>query len=110
MKYPPEKIKIISADYTIKKVDPSWVRESESRGQCDADSHTITIPETDIPSQTLDTAVHEIFHAIYDVMQLTDEDKEEAYVSRMSTGLIAVLRDNPKFRKWMWDSLKKLDS
>jgi hypothetical protein len=42
-------------------------------------------------------------------MQLTDEDKEEDYVSRMATGWVAVMRDNPKYRKWIWDTLRKLD-
>jgi hypothetical protein len=105
----PSTIKVISSDYTIKRAERSWVRESDSRGQCDTDEQVITIPKGDKECQTLDTVVHETFHAIYDVMQLTDEDKEEDYVSRMATGWVAVMRDNPKYRKWIWDTLRKLD-
>jgi hypothetical protein len=105
----PKKIKVISMDYTIKPAEASWVRETESRGQCCTDTQTITVPKTDIPCQTLDTVMHEVFHAVFDVMQLTDDDKEEAYVSRMATGFTAVLRDNPKFRNWLFGQLKKLD-
>ena len=105
----PETIKVLSVDYIVKRPDKSWVDDAEARGNCDSNKQIINIPETGQVCQTLDTTVHEVFHAIYDSMQLTDEDKEEDYVSRMATGLITVLRDNPKFRKFVWDSLKKLD-
>jgi len=105
----PEKIKVLSADYTIKTVGADWVKETESRGQCDCNNHIITIPDVGKPCQQLDTMTHELLHAVCDLMQLTDDDKEEDYVSRMATGLIAVLRDNPEYRKWMWQTLKKLD-
>jgi hypothetical protein len=105
----PEKIKILSVDYTIKRPDKTWIDDTEARGNCDSNEQIINIPATGKVCQTLDTTVHEVFHAIFDAMQLTDKDEEEAYVSRMSTGFVTVLRDNPKFRKWVWDSLKKLD-
>lgn len=105
----PKNIKVLSVDYTVKQADATWVKETESRGQCCTDTQTITIPKTEIPCQTLDTVIHETFHAVFDVMQLTDDDKEEAYVSRMATGFTAVLRDNPKYRNWIFNALKKLD-
>ena len=105
----PEKIKILSADYTVRRVDKQWQRDTDSKGQCDTEEYIITLPVEQELSLLLDTAVHEVMHGVYELMQLTDEDKEEAYVARLSTGFVTVLRDNPKFRKWVWDSLKKLD-
>lgn len=105
----PKKIKIVTADYDVKRVPQKWVKETESKGQCDVDDQVILIPRTTKLCQTLDTTIHEVFHGIYDVMQLTDDDKEEAYVARMATGWVAVMRDNPKFRAWVFSSLERLD-
>ena len=45
----------------------------------------------------VETLLHEVLHAIYYSYTLSPGDGEERVVSVLSTGLAAVLRDNPEF-------------
>lgn len=45
--------------------------------------------------------LHELLHAIYDVMGIHAKDGEERTVGQMSQGLAQVMRDNPKLIEWL---------
>ena len=49
--------------------------------------------------------LHEVCHAIYDVMDIHAKDGEERIVSQMSQGLAQVIRDNPKLIHWLGKQL-----
>lgn len=42
-----------------------------------------------------DTLLHEVLHAVIHNVSGAPSDQEEQFVERMSTGLLAVLRENP---------------
>jgi len=56
--------------------------------------------------QEAETLLHEIFHAIFKVMNLRGKDTEERLVSLMSIGMAMMIRDNPDFMKWLMESLQ----
>lgn len=60
----------------------------------------------------LDTVIHEVLHAIMwerRIIHMVDNvvDLEEFLVTNMATGLLEVLRTNPKLRRWLLTELEK---
>jgi len=49
----------------------------------------------------LDTVLHELFHAIYHVYNIKDDDEEERTVHTLATGFTQVLLDNPQLVKYI---------
>ena len=45
--------------------------------------------------------LHELLHAIYEVMGIHAKDGEERIVAQVSQGLAQVIRDNPKLIEWL---------
>lgn len=67
-------------------------------GQCDTSACQIVIDPDQSPTQLLDTLLHEVLHACFDLIGASsdvDHDTEEKLVRRLSPVLIQVLRDNP---------------
>lgn len=54
---------------------------------------------------TVDTAIHELLHAVWKISGVHKKDKEERIVSLLATGLTALFRDNPQILLWLIDSL-----
>ncbi len=54
----------------------------------------------------LDTVMHEVSHGVYRCAGLDSTSSEESVVTAMSTGWLAVLKDNPELLQWIVDSLK----
>ena len=76
-------------------------------GMFDADAQKILLREKfSSPAQEAETVLHEVGHAIFEVMGLTDKDSEERTVAQFSCGLAMVIRDNPALIKWIVASLK----
>lgn len=50
-------------------------------------------------AETADTILHEILHAIFYKMYVGKGDDEEAVVSKLATGLVTVMKDNPELFK-----------
>lgn len=102
----PSKIKILNLDYEIEWVDRDWTDQTGAFG-CQSIAHqTIRVSISTKPQATADTFMHEVMHAICDGMGLKDEDNEEAYVTRLASGLCTVWRDNPKAWAWWQAQLK----
>ena len=73
------------------------------------DSNTLEISFCDSfasPAHEAAIAIHELLHAIYSVMGITDKDNEERTVTQLGTGLAMVIHDNPALIKWIVSSLK----
>lgn len=75
--------------------------ENSSYAECDLKKEVIRVRMTLSEGITRDTILHEIMHAVWDafsVMTKTDhlEDVEEHVIRHLSTGVLGVLRDNPR--------------
>lgn len=57
-------------------------------------------------SLAVDTAIHEVLHAIWHV-SLKETQAEESIVSTLASQFTQVIRDNPEFVKWMQQTVKK---
>lgn len=64
-------------------------------GRCDYTDQKIYISTKQGEDSLKDTLLHEIIHGITYLMGLKDEDTEESFVARISTGLRSVFNDNP---------------
>jgi hypothetical protein len=65
-------------------------------------SLTIALRETySLKQQEAETLLHEILHAIYEIMGVKAKDTEERVVAQMSIGLAGVIRDNPELMTWL---------
>jgi hypothetical protein len=53
-------------------------------------------------SRIVETLLHELLHAIYDLNRLeAKENSREDFVSRGAVGLAMIMRDNPGLFEWM---------
>lgn len=68
-------------------------------GIASANSNTILLDPKQDASQLLDTLIHEINHFISYINNLDVASDEEGIVTRMSSGMAAVLIDNPELGK-----------
>ena len=64
--------------------------------------------EEDLKGQLLvDTILHELFHAFWQIGKLKDKkEEEERVVSVMATIMTQVLRDNPNLITWLQKNLQ----
>ncbi len=76
---------------------------SEADGWCDCGNQTIAIYEG-LPNEAMaDTFLHEVIHAIGNVMGV-EWGSEENVARRVATGLCTVMKSNPSAFKW-WRGL-----
>lgn len=90
------KIKVAAYDIEICFWDYKEARENNRWGEFSVNEQKIRIDNSMTGALLIDTLIHEINHAIYWAYNIEDEDKEERIVTKMSTGLTQVLRDNPE--------------
>ena len=86
----PASIRIIGKKFTVSY--PASV-DGELVGECDTDKQMITVLDGQPLESEQDTLLHEVLHAID---EMVDAKLKESQVKRLATGLLAVLKDNPK--------------
>lgn len=93
----PKTVRIIGSNYKIiPVVGKKW---DECDGYMELGSHTIAVRiEERVLAYQQDTILHETIHAIDDTLGL---GMTEAQVSQMASVLLAVLKDNPEYTKWL---------
>lgn len=102
----PKVFKVSAFDYKVTLVDKIVDDDgSESWGQIVYEDYEISLQrEQPSPSTAADTLLHELMHAVWHNTDLQGEvgpGLEERIVRNLSSGLIALFRDNPQFLKWM---------
>ena len=71
-------------------------------GQWDSAEVSIDIVQGQDPIEERDTVLHEVMHAILHCQgREHGGDGEELYVRALAAGVLMVLRDNPKFVKYL---------
>ncbi len=105
----PRRLKIGPYDWKVVTLDD----EHELCGQAVfAEDHLKLWPEMlTSPSHAVGIVLHECLHVIFDNQKLglvkgSKDAREEAIVDGFETGLISLLRDNPKLFNWMRKWLK----
>ena len=103
----PNKIKVGSVDISVQLID-GLVDISEDEGSYDGTKQTIILDKNIVEkgnSYSFLLVWHELCHVIYD-HHLLKSAEEEVVVNSMSHGMTMIMRDNPKFFKWMQQCLK----
>lgn len=98
-KLPQEKVHVLG--YEFKIIVSSEVSEEEL-GRCDYVRQIIYLNNQQGEDSIRDALLHEIIHAITYLMGLKDEDLEEAFVTRISTGLKLTLSQNQWLLDWIF--------
>jgi hypothetical protein len=93
------KLRIIGSDFAV-----LWPASLPGAlGTCEGDKERITVAPNQSPVSELDTLLHEVIHAVEYKM---GREHNEDWTRSISTGLVAVLRDNPEFVKYILKKLK----
>ena len=76
-------------------------------GEWHADRNAIVIRKEQLPLEEADTVLHEVMHATLHLQGRAYAGKtEELYVRALATGMLAVLRENPKFVSYLMQGIK----
>lgn len=92
----PVRLKILGKPFEVR-----WLTEGldpELNGECDSDKQVITIRDGQPLESSQDTLLHEVCHAVDEAM---DAKMKESQVKKLATGLLAVLKDNPRFAAFL---------
>ena len=90
----PTSIKIIGKPFKIEWPDRIEHEGDELNGLADADGQHIQVVGS-LPLETAqDKLLHEVMHCIEASFDL---DLEDTVIERLATGLLAVIKDNPRF-------------
>lgn len=90
----PEKIKILGKVFRVN----NGPLAEDLMGECDNDKQLILIRDGQPLESEQDTLLHEVLHAVDEAMGLK---MKEAQVKGCATGLLAVLKDNPRFATYL---------
>lgn len=105
----PVAVRVGPFDLTVKICEAADFTEREgetTEGEWSDRDHLIRLRDTHPSALSLmDTLLHEIGHAIYDIYRLTDDDDQERIVATMATAWTQIFRDNPALLNWMNDAV-----
>lgn len=102
----PKVIKIGAMDYKVVPLEKIEDEDgTQSWGEIEYNTYTIRVQKVQ-PSiaGAVDTLLHELLHGIWHETDLRGDigvKLEERIVRNLSSGLIALFRDNPQFLRWM---------
>lgn len=86
--------------YTIEWKDGTWSRDVNKFADHYNAYCQIRIAN-DVPNcQIADSILHEILHAIWDILNIEDAKNEEDTIRRLSPAMCMFWRDNPEFSDW----------
>jgi hypothetical protein len=92
----PKYVRVIGKRYKVKVVEK--VDDEDSDGESCPVDQTILMKQAHGFENARDTALHEAIHAVDHQMHL---GLTEQHVEGLGTGILALLRDNPAFVRWL---------
>jgi len=95
----PKQIKIGYSYYAIEIQDDKWMEENKAYGDHHGHKKVINVCDSWEFNEVVDTITHEIFHAIWEFMNLPAKAIEESAVHCLATGWTMVMHDNPELRR-----------
>lgn len=103
----PSALKVGTQTYTVTAVADLKHEDVPCNGVCEEEKLMIQIESQQASkAQIVDTAVHELLHAIWYERNLPKKPDEERAVHSLATGLVALFQDNPKLLDWIKKGLK----
>ena len=103
----PTRLRVLALEYDVAWRDMAWFRSAGAMGQHDPILGVITVYEALSPTQTVNTLLHEVTHAIQEQQQLRHAEADSEQVANMvSMGIAAFLRDNPRTIAWIQELLR----
>lgn len=92
----PKRLVVIGKRYKVRIVEK--VDDEDSDGESDPCEQTILVKEAHGFENARDTALHEAIHAVDHQMHL---NLTEQQVEGLGTGVLALMRQNPAFVRWL---------
>lgn len=102
---PPSTIRVCGYDIVVKNMSREIADAEGCFGIYTHGKQEIKIDFSVSNERVIDTLIHEINHAIWNIFGLDDEEDEEKSVNTLSLGLMQVFRDNPKLYKYIGEML-----
>ena len=106
----PASVRVFGRLYGIRFVDQLVNDDGDQLlGLCDKNALTIWVLTGQHPFEEADTVLHEILHAVYDVLQMDPEVDcdEESVASKFASGIMGVLADNPDLFPYIQAALSR---
>ena len=94
----PKKVKIFNCIYTIKQLPQGLAEDLD--GNVITETLSIYINANRPPAIQRETLLHEVIHVLVETLQL-DKALEEEICTRIAMGLMTVMMDNPKLKKYL---------
>ena len=95
---PPKRLKVLNLTYKVR-----FVASIEAAGWCDFERQEIVLAEGQSKEALADTFLHEVLHAVGNLMGVEYETEEQT-VQTFATGLTTFWQANPGALRW-WASL-----
>lgn len=89
----PSEVYVIGHRYSIEEMDEHSATDSNIYGHCSNHSRKIKVYCNGGGSIARDTLLHEVLHAVWNLMGLEKEDEEERIVNSTSTAIIGIIDD-----------------
>lgn len=93
----PAKLKILGKPFSVIYTVAAPLEE-DLNGECDSDKQSILVRDGQPLESEQDTVLHECLHAIDEAV---DAKLKETQIKKLATGLLAVLKDNPRFVSYL---------
>lgn len=93
----PSKLRILGKPFRLEFGNGPPLGELDM-GDCNTEGQVLTIREGQPLENEQDTVLHELIHALSDSMEIK---LKEHQVTKLATGLLAVLKDNPRFSAYL---------
>ena len=103
----PSSIRVGCYDVLVQTMEDREAMSHGIYGHYASTEHIIRINEDLSPIKMLNTLMHEVMHACYDIGGLTDEDEEERIVTIMANICTQVVRDNPEYNTFVQQCIKE---
>jgi len=93
----PERLKILGKPFQVTYGNSAPLEEGDM-GDCNTEGQTLTIRDGQPLENEQDCVLHEAIHALSDYMEIK---LKEHQVTKLATGLLAMLKDNPKLAAYL---------
>ena len=101
LKFPSLTLRIGPYDYSLRYIDAVQHDAAEAIGHHSEIYRVIQVATSLDRFSMIQTMLHEINHALLDIMGLTKKKSSEDLCDRLATGWLMVYRDNPWFLRWV---------
>jgi hypothetical protein len=93
----PERLKILGKPFKLQFITGAPL-EDDDMGDCNTEGQVLSVRDGQPLENEQDAVLHEAIHALSDYMEIK---LKEHQVTKLATGLLALLKDNPSFFQYL---------